>query len=406
MQAVIGIDPHKHVLTAIALDVRGGRLGQWTGGTTRHAIRALQAWATQVAPQAAWAIEGSNFLGRRLALALVDAGADVRDVCPARTSERRRRRPSRGKSDAVDAEAIARELIAHPDLPHAFKTSAPGRPEPAREALAVVLRTRHQVVDHHRRLLNEVDVLLGELPAHLSERLPSGSKVEPRLMAAARLHLTGDRVTDLRLRLLRAHAQQARALARERDALEREISGLLKEARHLLAAALRPGPARLRGTAGGNRRPASLSVRGRIRQLHRDGPDPSLVSRGRWAAGPPSAEPLRQSPAQLGPAHHGRDPPPGRPRDPGVHRPDHDAGQDQSRRPPDRQTPPSAPGVVDDDPRRGGCLLTQRSFRSRSSRTGASGCRPHRPTDQPKGTEPVEKWVRPGGRTPRPNPRS
>ena len=25
MQAVIGIDPHKHVLTAIALDVRGGR---------------------------------------------------------------------------------------------------------------------------------------------------------------------------------------------------------------------------------------------------------------------------------------------------------------------------------------------------------------------------------------------
>jgi len=229
MHAVIGIDPHKHVLSAMALDARGGRLGQWCGGTTRQAIRALQAWADQRAPGAVWAIEGSNFLGRRLALALVDAGADVRDVCPTRTSERRRRRPGRGKSDAVDAEAIARELLAHPDLPHAFKTTAPGRPEPAREALAVVLRTRHQVVDHHRRLLNEADVLLGELPARLSERLPGGSKVEPRLMAAARLHLTGDRVTDLRLRLLRVHAQQARALARERDALEREISGLLKE---------------------------------------------------------------------------------------------------------------------------------------------------------------------------------
>ena len=119
-----------------------------------------RSWAAQLAPEAVWAIEGSNFLGRRLALALVDAGADVRDVCPTRTSERRRRRPSRGKSDAVDAEAIARELLAHPDLPHAFKTTAPGRPEPAREALAVVLRTRHQVVDHHRRLLNEADVLL------------------------------------------------------------------------------------------------------------------------------------------------------------------------------------------------------------------------------------------------------
>ncbi len=229
MQAVIGVDPHKHILSAIALDARAGRLGQWTGGTTHHTIRAPQAWAVELAPEAVWAIEGSNFLGRRLALALVDAGADVRDVCPTRTSDRRRRRPSRGKSDAVDAEAIARELLAHPDLPHAFKTAAPGRPAAAREALAVVLRTRHQVVDHHRRLLNEAEVLLGELPAHLSERLPGGPKVEPRLMAAARLHLIGDRVTDLRLRLLRVHAQQARALAQERDALEREIVQLLKE---------------------------------------------------------------------------------------------------------------------------------------------------------------------------------
>jgi transposase len=229
MHAVIGVDPHKHVFSAIALDARGGRLGQWTGGTDRHAIGALQAWATHLAPEAVWAIEGSNYLGRHLAMALVDAGADVRDVCPTRTSERRRRRPSRGKSDAVDAEAIAREFLAHPDLPHAFKTTAPSRPEPAREALAVVVRTRHQVVDRHRRLLNEADVLLGELPARLSERLPGGSKVEPRLQAAARLRLTGDRVTDLRLRLLRMHARQARSLAQERDALEREISDLLKE---------------------------------------------------------------------------------------------------------------------------------------------------------------------------------
>jgi transposase len=242
MQAVIGVDPHRHVLSAVALDARGGRLGHWTGGTDGPGTRALQAWAAQLAPAAVWAIEGSNFLGRRLALALVDAGADVRDVCPARTAERRRRRPGRGKSDAVDAEAIARELLAHPDLPHAFKTIGPGRPAPAREALAVVVRTRHQVVDHHRRLLNEADVLLGELPAHLNERLPGGSKTEPRLQAAARLRPSGDRVTDLRLRLLRAQAQQARALARERDALEREIVQLLKELGTSLPALFGLGP--------------------------------------------------------------------------------------------------------------------------------------------------------------------
>ena len=43
------------------------------------------------------------------------------------------------------------------------------------------------------------------------------------------MRLTGDRVTDLRLRLLRTRAQQARTLARERDALERQIVQLLKE---------------------------------------------------------------------------------------------------------------------------------------------------------------------------------
>ena len=102
MQAVIGVDPHKRVLSAVALDERGGVLGRWHGDTSRRGTRALMAWAAERAPGASWAIEGSNGLGRRLALALLEAGADVRDVCPTRTAERRRQRPGRGKSDAVD----------------------------------------------------------------------------------------------------------------------------------------------------------------------------------------------------------------------------------------------------------------------------------------------------------------
>ena len=125
------------------------------------------------------------------------------------------------QGDTVDAEAIARELLAHPDLHCAFKAAATTRPDPAREALAVLVRTRRQVVDHHRRLLNEAEALLGELPAPLAERLPGGSKTEPRLAAAARLRLIGDRPTDLRLRLLRRQHRTERALAAERDGLER-----------------------------------------------------------------------------------------------------------------------------------------------------------------------------------------
>jgi transposase len=229
MQAVVGVDPHKQVFRAVALDARGGWLGQWTGATTRQAIEELRAWADQHAPGAAWAIESSNSWGRRLAIALVASGADVRDVCPTRTAERRNRRPGRGKSDGIDAEAIARELLAHPDLPLAFKAAQAGEPDPQRDALAVLIRARKQVVDRHRRLLNEAEALLTELPAGVAERLPGGRKTEPRLTAAARVRRTGMRPTDLRLELLRGYAREARALAYQRDALEHDIAQVLKE---------------------------------------------------------------------------------------------------------------------------------------------------------------------------------
>ena len=97
MVAVVGVDPHKHVLSAVALDERGGLLGHWHGEASERGISALQTWAMECAPAATWAIEGSNSLGRRLALVLTSTGVDVRDVCPTRTADRRRQRPGRGK---------------------------------------------------------------------------------------------------------------------------------------------------------------------------------------------------------------------------------------------------------------------------------------------------------------------
>jgi transposase len=242
MRAIVGVDPHKRVFSAVAIDARGGRLGKWTGGTTAQAIRELRVWASEHAPGAVWAIESTNSWGRRLAVALAEAGADVRDVCPTRTAERRRRRPGRGKSDAIDAEAIARELLAHPDLPHAFKGAQPGQPDPQRDLLAVLVRARKQVVDRHRRLLNEAEPLLTELPAALAERLPVDRKIEPRLAAAARLRRTGLRSTDLRLQLLRGYARQERAFAHERDALELEIVRVLNELETSLPSLFGLGP--------------------------------------------------------------------------------------------------------------------------------------------------------------------
>ena len=227
MEAIIGVDPHKYVLTAVALNGQGGVLGQWTGDTSSRGLQALRTWAVERAPDAVWAIEGSNRLGRHLAVQLVAAGADVRDVCPTRTATQRRRRPGRGKSDAVDAEAVARELLAHPDLPRAFKTAA-GPPDPHWEELAVLVRARRQLASRHRQVLNEAEPLLGELPDLLAERLPPGKKVLPRLAAAARRRRTGERLVDLRLEVLRAQAREERALAAACATLERQIAAALR----------------------------------------------------------------------------------------------------------------------------------------------------------------------------------
>ena len=121
-----------------------------------------------------------------------------------------------------------RELLAHPNLPRAFKTAEPGLPDPRRAELAVLVRRRKQLLDRHRRVLNETEALIGELPTRLIERLPSGAGVPPRLAGAARLHLTGDRLTDLRLAILRLKAREHRLLVSECALLERQIAQLLK----------------------------------------------------------------------------------------------------------------------------------------------------------------------------------
>jgi transposase len=228
MQAVIGVDSHRYVLTAVALDARGGVLGRWSGDASGPGFRALRAWAAPLAPGAVRAIEGSNRLGRRLAVLVAGDGAAVRDVCPTRTADRRRRRPGRGKSAAVDAEAIARELLAHPDLPRAFTAAAAGPPAPLREELAVLVRARRPLVDRHRQVLNEAAPLLGELPTPLAERLPAGKPVLPRRAAAARRRRTGEPLTDLRLGLRRAQAREERALAAAVATRERQIVAVVR----------------------------------------------------------------------------------------------------------------------------------------------------------------------------------
>src|SRR4051812_34326798 len=115
-------------------------------------------------------------IDRQVSVAL-DTGHDVRDVCPNRTARQDRAR-QRGKSDALDAERIARETLAHPLLPRAFKAAArQTAPDPSRELLGLWHNSRRSLVKQRQQLLCEAEFLLADLPLELREQLPATTKV-------------------------------------------------------------------------------------------------------------------------------------------------------------------------------------------------------------------------------------
>lgn len=126
-------------------------------------------------------VEGSNGLGRQLCGFLIGAGFDVREVQSNRTAERRRRR-RRQKTDREDAEAIARETLAHDDLPPAGKQR---QPDAAWDELVAVRNHCQSLVRQRVRLLNEAEAVLTGLPLTIRAALPATSRVRPRLRALA-----------------------------------------------------------------------------------------------------------------------------------------------------------------------------------------------------------------------------
>ena len=188
------------------------------------------AWARLFGQVARWGIENASGWGRHTAIFLTGQEQDVRDVCPNRTARADRAR-QRGKSDTLDAERVARDTLAHPLLPRAFKRAGeqPAGPDPQRELLMLWQRARRSLLTSRQHLVNEADTLLAELPLELREQLPHSTAVRPRLRALARRRLRPrDPALALRLRLLAdSHAQITRLDAEER-AVCRELAALVK----------------------------------------------------------------------------------------------------------------------------------------------------------------------------------
>lgn len=113
---VLGADLHKRSHTIVVIDATGRQLAEKTIAATDAGHLELRRWATQW-PERTWGLEDCRHLSRRLDAELVRAGESVVRVSPKLMAGARRSGREPGKSDPIDALAVARAVLREPDLP-------------------------------------------------------------------------------------------------------------------------------------------------------------------------------------------------------------------------------------------------------------------------------------------------
>jgi transposase len=105
---IIGVDTHKDVHVAVAINEIGARLGMLTIPVSPKGYQNLETWARAFGMIYAFGIEGTGSYGAGLARFLQGKGHTVIEV----NRPNRQLRHQNGKSDPLDAESAARAVLA------------------------------------------------------------------------------------------------------------------------------------------------------------------------------------------------------------------------------------------------------------------------------------------------------
>ena len=124
---IVGVDTHKHIHVAVALDALGARLATCSASADRAGYMELVAWARALGIVEAFGIEGTGSYGvgfasfvRRHAIRVVEVSH-----CD------RRKRRNNSKSDTIDAETAARSVLS--GIATAIPKTADGAAEMVRQ---------------------------------------------------------------------------------------------------------------------------------------------------------------------------------------------------------------------------------------------------------------------------------
>ena len=215
----VGIDVHKDTHCAVAVDEVGRQIGRaMTFGTTDAGCLQLWRWAGSFGGEVLFAVEDCRHLTARLERSLLTAGAPVLRVPPKLMAGARASARTRGKSDPVDALAIARAALREPDLPVAEHTHA------SREVKLLV--------DHREDLLGQRTAAINRLRWHLHELDPGIDPAKRSLDRVSQLDRVqaalGAMPAGVVVRIALELVADVRALTVRVNALEREIIALVR----------------------------------------------------------------------------------------------------------------------------------------------------------------------------------
>ena len=204
---VIGTDTHKRSHALAAVDdgtgkVRGKRQIEASGDGHLAAVRWARALDDRV-----WAVEDCRHVSRRLEQPLLAAGERVIRVAPHRMGASRKGERTAGKSDEIDALAVARAVVKDgvDEFPVAFLDE---------QAMEIRL-----LLDHRSDLVAERTRTINPVRWHLLELCP---EVEASLKRKA---LNRPRTLDRIDRRLRSQPARARTrIAREQLAHLRQLN--------------------------------------------------------------------------------------------------------------------------------------------------------------------------------------
>src|ERR671919_87399 len=231
MDVAIGVDSHKGSLAAAAVDAVGRVLDVREFPNRPDGHRALLGWMKGRGEPRRVGIEGSQRYGAALARRLLLEGEDVWEVPASLTHRQRRRRSSQGKSDTVDAVAIARVVAAGEGLASAKRTAV-------LSDLKVLVDYRDQLVRARTQVANRAHADLVVIRPGYEEKVPN-LRARKHILAARTL-VSRDR--SVQGQLVRHRLAEMLRLSTEIGGAERRVAEKLEEANSTLTEIPGVGP--------------------------------------------------------------------------------------------------------------------------------------------------------------------